>query len=71
MRIILFFDFYYMFIVFEVINNTKNLEVDEYTSKENLFEQSALLMNESYVYCFFFFFSINLWNNYCIWNELL
>ena len=45
----------------------RNLEVDECPSKENLFGQSALLMDATYI-VFCLRWSINSWNNNCIRN---
>ena len=44
---------------------SRNLEVDRYPSKENLFAQSALLMN-AMVHCFSLRWSITSWNDHCI-----
>ena len=45
----IFDEYYYLFLIYLIFFNTKNLEVDGCPSKENLFEQSALLMNATYI----------------------
>ena len=45
------------------VRYARNLEVDRCPSKENLFGQSALSMNATYI-IFSLRWSINSWNNY-------
>ena len=49
--------------------------IQEFGSRFMSIEKKSLwtvgIINECYVYCFSLRWSINSWNNYCVWNKLI